>query len=198
MKKLLSAVFTAIIAITANAQWQTVGTAGFSAGPAAYTSLAFSSSNVPYVAYRDWGNLSKVTVMKFDGTNWVTVGTAGFSVGAVFHTSLAFSSSNEPYVAYSDEGNSKKATAMKFVGTTGVSNLNTVNNVIDVYPNPANSLINFSALTSVQLTSLTGQIIAEKKNVNSLDISDQPTGMYFLTLTDNNGQVVQRSKIVKE
>jgi hypothetical protein len=42
------------------------------------------------------------------------------------------------------------------------------------------------------------QVIADRKNVNVLDISDQTTGIYFMTLTDNNGQVVQRGKIVNE
>ena len=82
--------------------------------------------------------------------------------------------------------------------TTGLNDLYATNNTIDVYPNPTSNQINFSVLTNVQLTSVTGQIIADKKNVNLLDLSDQPTGIYFLTLTNNNGQVVQRSKIVKE
>ena len=118
IKKLLSAVFAAMIAVTANAQWTTVGSAGFSAGTADYISLAFSSSNEPYVAYWDVGNAFKATVMKFDGANWVTVGTAGFSVGVAEYTSLAFNSSNEPYVAYRDGGNSVKATVRKLPNTT--------------------------------------------------------------------------------
>lgn len=122
MKKVvLSAVFTAIIAVAANAQWQIVGTPGFSAGDASYTSLAIDSNNVPYVAYQDWENFERATVMKFDGTNWVTVGTVGFSAGRIINPSLAFSSSNEPYVAYRDEANSDKATVMKFDGTNWVT-----------------------------------------------------------------------------
>lgn len=178
--------------------WVTVGVPGFSAGRADYPSLAFSNSNEPYVAYMDSANSYKATVMKFDGTNWVPVGTAGFSAGYVAYTSLAFSSNNEPYVAFSDSVNSYKATVMKFDGTTGISDLYTANNAIGVYPNPAKTQIIFSVFTNVQLTNITGQIIAEKKNVNSLDISNQPKGIYFLTFTDNKGKVVQRSKIVKE
>ncbi len=62
--------------------WVDVGNAGFSAGTADWTSLAFSPvDSQPYVAYwRLWiafnGN---ATVMKFNGTNWVYVGAAGFS-----------------------------------------------------------------------------------------------------------------------
>src|SRR5690606_9659060 len=107
-------VLALIATVTVNAQWQTVGTAGFSESSAQFTSLAFNSDNEPFVAYQDAGNSNKATVMKFDGSNWVTVGTAGFSAGDVFWNSLAFNSDNEPFIAYQDEGNSYKATVMKF------------------------------------------------------------------------------------
>ena len=67
-----------------------------------------------------------------------------------------------------------------------------------IYPNPTSNVINFSVQTNVQLTNVTGQIVANKANVNTLDISGQPLGIYFVTLTNDNGQVLQRSKIVKE
>ena len=46
--------------------WANVGNAGFSSDIAEYTSLAFSPSGKPYVAYRDYGNSYKATVMKYD------------------------------------------------------------------------------------------------------------------------------------
>ncbi|MGV8118949.1 MAG: hypothetical protein AB2L14_04205 [Candidatus Xenobiia bacterium LiM19] len=104
--------------------WETVGTAGFSAGTAYYTSLAVyddGGTPVPYVAYQDSGNSSKATVMKFTGSNWETVGTAGFSAGTAYYTSLAVyddGGTPVPYVAYRDVGNSDKATVMKFNGTS--------------------------------------------------------------------------------
>ena len=91
--------------------WEVVGTAGFSAGQADYTSLAFNGST-PYVAYQDAGNSGKATVMKFNGAAWEVVGIAGFSAGLAYYTSLAFDGST-PYVAYRDEANSDKATVMK-------------------------------------------------------------------------------------
>ncbi|MFN7015432.1 MAG: LamG-like jellyroll fold domain-containing protein [Bacteroidia bacterium] len=82
--------------------------------------------------------------------------------------------------------------------TTGVQDFSVINNSIGIYPNPTTSQIYFSVQTNVQLTNLAGQVISDKKNVNTLDISDQLSGIYFLTLYDNIGQVIQRSKIVKE
>jgi hypothetical protein len=58
--------------------WQNVGTIGFSAGAAQYTSLAFSPGGEAHVAYADDGNSGKSTVMKFYVTKWVNVGTSGF------------------------------------------------------------------------------------------------------------------------
>lgn len=46
--------------------WENVGSAGFSAGTAGYTSLAFYNGE-PYVAYRDTGNGLKATVMRYTG-----------------------------------------------------------------------------------------------------------------------------------
>jgi hypothetical protein len=101
--------------------WMNVGNGGFSSGQALYTSLAFSSSDQPYVAYADGGSSLKATVMRFDGTNWVNVGNAGFSSAEAEYTSLAFSLSDQPYVAFGDQGNSGKATVMMFDGSNWVN-----------------------------------------------------------------------------
>ena len=92
--------------------WVNVGSPGFSAGYASYTSLAIYDG-MPYVAYQDGGNSSKATVMKFDGANWVNVGSPGFSAGGASYISLAIDDSGMPYVAYQDGVNSSKMTVMK-------------------------------------------------------------------------------------
>ena len=61
--------------------WVAVGGAGFSAGQAVYTSLAFAPDGTPYVAYMDVANGCKATVMRYDGSGWVAVGGAGISAG---------------------------------------------------------------------------------------------------------------------
>ena len=45
--------------------WQSVGSAGFSAGEAEYISL-YVSSSIPHVAYQDWADNNKATVMKYE------------------------------------------------------------------------------------------------------------------------------------
>jgi hypothetical protein len=44
--------------------WVNVGNAGFTAGAATWISLAFNGST-PYVAYTDYGNGDKTTVMAY-------------------------------------------------------------------------------------------------------------------------------------
>lgn len=82
--------------------------------------------------------------------------------------------------------------------TTFVNEITSTKSQIAVYPNPTKNHINFSVKTNVQLTSVIGQFITVRENVNTLDLSDLPAGIYVLTFIDNKEQVVQRSKIVKE
>ncbi|TSA26425.1 MAG: T9SS C-terminal target domain-containing protein [Bacteroidetes bacterium] len=100
--------------------WKYVGNSGFSEGGAAYTSIAFSPSGEPFVAFADGEYSQKSTVMKFNGTNWVTVGDAGFSPGRTTYVDLVFSPSGQPFVAFQDWANSLKATVMKFDGSSWV------------------------------------------------------------------------------
>lgn len=82
--------------------------------------------------------------------------------------------------------------------STGLNNLATNDKEINIFPNPTSGLIAFSATTNVLLTNAVGQIIVNKKNINSLNISDQAAGIYFLSLTNNLGLELKRSKLVKE
>ena len=83
-------------------------------------------------------------------------------------------------------------------GTVSTNDVATASNPIGVYPNPTANQISFSEVTNVQLHNVVGQVITNQKNVNSLDLSAQPAGMYLATFTDDKGKVLQVSKIVKK
>ena len=100
--------------------WVNVGNPAFGIG-GAEVSIALNSSNIPYVAYRDFANGQKATVKKLNGSSWVNVGIPGFSAGVSAYISLAIGSNNIPYVAYRDGGNNNKATVKKFDGTSWVN-----------------------------------------------------------------------------
>ena len=101
--------------------WQNVGNAGLSASEAMYISLAISPSGQPYVAYMDFENSDKATVMRFDGNSWINVGIPGFSAGRVHYLSLAFSPSGQPYIAFSDYTYTWRAVVMKFDGNSWIN-----------------------------------------------------------------------------
>jgi hypothetical protein len=101
---------------TADNTWLSLGDPGISAGRADYTSLALASDGTPYLAYQDFANGGKATVMKFDAAKneWLSLGDPGISAGEVYYTSLALASDGTPYLAYQDAANRGKATVMKF------------------------------------------------------------------------------------
>jgi hypothetical protein len=71
-------------------------------------------------------------------------------------------------------------------------------NSIKVYPNPTNGILKLSENANVQLIDLTGKVILNESNVNSLDLNLQKNGVYILMLTNDSGALIQRVKIVKE
>ena len=182
--------------------WVNVGTAGFSPSWVQWTSLAFSPSGQPYVAFEDIGNSAKATVMKFDGTNWVIVGTAGFSSGQVGCTRLAFSPFGQPYVVYQDWANFEKATVMKYDFPAGINNLK--ESGLSVYPDPAIDKITVEisgvtkesnlAIVDIEGQELITRQITEPKT--TIDISDLPSGVYLLRLTSQG--MVKVGKIIKQ
>ena len=167
-----------------------------------YTSLAFSPSGEPYVAYQDYGNSAKATIMKFNGSNWVNVGTAGFSAGKAYYTSLAFSPSERPYVAYEDIGNSYKATVMKYDYPNGINEPQ--HSQVSIYPNPASDKITIetsSAAVQRQLTisNLNGQELITRQITQpktQIDISSLPSGVYVVKLTCM--QSIATTKLIKQ
>jgi D-alanyl-D-alanine carboxypeptidase len=85
-----------------------------------------------------------------------------------------------------------------FNNTTSAEDFFTTDYGISIYPNPTSNQIRFSVPTNVQLTNITGQVVAYEKNISLIDMSEKPAGIYIVILTDDKGQVLQRSKIVKE
>lgn len=84
----------------------------------------------------------------------------------------------------------------KVVNMVGV-NEEVLHSSISVFPNPTADVVNFSELVNVQISTITGQIVINKENVSLVDLSNQVSGVYFITLTNDKGQIIQRNKIVK-
>jgi len=120
MKRLLLFSMFLLTGILATAQWTPVPNTGISATTIENISFSISPAGVPYVAYKDHLNQSRLTVMKFNGTAWEIVGTAGFAA-VDLNSTLVISRDGVPYVAYQDLANDDKATVMKFDGQDWVT-----------------------------------------------------------------------------
>ena len=93
------------------------GLPGFSPGRAASVSLDINGKGTPFVAFSDFTNKEKVTVMKFNGnglTGWDIVGNPGFSRGIARSVSIAIDQQGTPFVAFQDMAKDQKLTVMKF------------------------------------------------------------------------------------
>jgi hypothetical protein len=82
--------------------WQVVGANTPSLGSVDSTEIKFDSNNELYIAYMDWTENGKITVMKLDSriASWVPVGTAGFTKEESYGSSLEIYN-NVPYVSFS-------------------------------------------------------------------------------------------------
>ena len=83
--------------------------------------------------------------------------------------------------------------------TVGVENPQMSVNKIKLYPNPFNSSINISGAIGSEfysLTNLFGQMIWSGKNIEQQDFSSLTSGIYFLTIAQDNDR--QTFKLIKE
>ena len=84
-----------------------------------------------------------------------------------------------------------------------VSDINGAKKSSLIYPNPVNELVNIrlsdsldAAKTSVKITNIIGEIVAEYNYNNVLNLSKLPAGVYIMTLTDGN--ITEAKKLIKK
>ncbi|HEC41643.1 MAG TPA: T9SS type A sorting domain-containing protein [Bacteroides sp.] len=68
-----------------------------------------------------------------------------------------------------------------------------------IYPNPASGMFQVSGMdvASLQIYSLTGQMLKEIQNSTSIDVSDMETGMYVVSVSDREGNKVRKTVVIK-
>ena len=99
--------------------WSYMGGQYFSTGGADYPAM-YVYDDVPYIAYADEANASRLTVKKFNGSSWEPVGAYAFTPEAARYISIDVYG-EIPYVAYRDDGNGSCAGVMKYDGSSWVS-----------------------------------------------------------------------------
>jgi D-alanyl-D-alanine carboxypeptidase len=76
---------------------------------------------------------------------------------------------------------------------------NTLLSKINVYPNPANDVINLDEtleITDVKLMDISGKIVLAVSNQNQLDVSNLPNGLYVLIANSNKENKQYQQRIV--
>ncbi len=83
-----------------------------------------------------------------------------------------------------------------------VNGITVKENIFSVYPNPSHSTVNISCaipnekIKSIELKNMLGEKVTAIENNSTADISMLPKGIYFIIITTNDSQSVQ--KFVKE
>jgi len=74
-------------------------------------------------------------------------------------------------------------------------------NIINIYPNPAKAIIHFENTNNIDIISgflinIYGQIIKQfEPNITQINISNIPSGIYFVKFSTSNGNVIQKISI---
>jgi hypothetical protein len=149
-----------------------------------------------YTAWRmDTRNLSYISPI---------LGSTGYFFGS--YTGASVAESDDILRCY-DDGDINFKNVHYLQGTcdaisTGTTDLNIERNQLNIYPNPVNQTLMVQWLqnmyiNSVSVYNLNGQLIlSEKSTLNGIDVSMLSGGVYYVTITTNNGSVY-RSKFVK-
>jgi hypothetical protein len=174
--------------------WMNVGNAGFTQDMVALTRIAFNSYGEPCVAFSDYGNGMKASVMRFNGSIWLNVGNEGFSAGQANSTSLSFDPDGVPFVGFSDDGYERKAVVMKYDSLyVGINHIR--NSPLTVYPDPASGSITIyiksvpGTLHYFEIDNAKGIRMFETENFDSktvADVGNYPAGIYIVKVNTEN------------
>jgi uncharacterized protein YjdB len=112
--------------------------------------------------------------------------------GVADFTNLVFSTSGNGVVLNADASTFAKAVSNAFdVNPNGVVNVNSNN--LNIYPNPVSSVLyisNSAQAAKVIITNTFGQQVICTSNTNGqIDVTSLSAGMYFVTVTDQKGNV---------
>ena len=160
------------------------------------------------------GNNTAVNILNQVGTSntWFAI-SAGDVHSLAMETTTSLWSTGRGIEGQLGVGTWVSNNTMQSVGcpTTTLSNNTALldKTTISVYPNPTNNIVNInynledSSTVILRLTNIQGQIISETKvdksnglQTDSIDLSNESAGMYFLTITSGNNS--HTTKIIKQ
>ncbi len=69
---------------------------------------------------------------------------------------------------------------------------------IQLYPNPAHDVIYFSETVNVRVLNFYGQVVEDKRKARSINLDNQPNGVYLLLFFNDTGVTIGSEKVVKQ
>jgi hypothetical protein len=137
-----------------------------------------------------------LTTGAFSTYQWIKNGT---DISAATQSSYTVSVDGTYQVRVTDGNGCTGTSDTVIISGLGVKNLANANG-IEIYPNPAQSVVNIDAPgdVNVVLKDLAGKAITEEKHAKKIDLSKLPNGVYMLTISNDLGQVLMVQKLVKE
>jgi CubicO group peptidase (beta-lactamase class C family) len=76
-----------------------------------------------------------------------------------------------------------------------------LNNSVSIFPSPTSKILNVNTTLQnfqVSVFSVAGQLVIDKKNIYTLDVSSLPTGIYVFKLQDLNSTATLMKKFIRE
>ena len=178
---------------------------GLSEGQNPEGSLIFDGSFL-YGMTKFGGNTTEGTIFRIkpDGTGYFTLLVFNGSANGKNPQGSLISDGTFLYGMTSQGGTFSSGTVFKFALPVSTKDLSKNNTSINVYPNPAKTVLNIeianTKTASVQIISTDGRLVKTVSNINStnsqVNISDLSNGIYFIRVQSDG--VVTNHKFVKE
>jgi hypothetical protein len=101
-------------------KWQEIGNARFSPGGTDNEKIAVTPSGTIYLAYADYTQHNKLSVMRYDEPTmkWVNFGANTISTADASDISMVAAPNGSVYIAFTDAGKNNKATVMTYDNTS--------------------------------------------------------------------------------
>lgn len=148
----------------------------------------------PTVVY---GGPGKLTTQKYFTYQWYknNIKIDSFAISRDYYTLYQ---GDGAYSVEVTDSNGCTAKSDVYLYAAGIDE-NAVSTSIKIYPNPViNELhINSPVQVNAKLSDVTGRIVLEQTNATKLETSTLADGMYLLTLTDTDGNLIKVAKITK-
>ena len=135
------------------------------------------------------------TAITYDTYQWLLNGIA--ITGATSATYAATVNGNYEVIV-TTTGSCSDTSAVKNISGLAVSNLH--NGSVTMEPNPTTGIINITGAGQVNahVYNTAGQLMQQSANTRTISIASLPPGLYFIYLSDINGNIISRDKIIKQ